>query len=103
MLTRRDVLKGLIALAAAPAIVKAESIMKIKPLIIPAGFTWDEHTVATVSLEITDGIHAGDYLRIYNADTGEILVNQIFKCDEDIITLSPQRNPIIVTSVRTIW
>jgi len=40
MLTRRDILKGMIAMATAPAIVQAGSIMRINPDIITPVYTW---------------------------------------------------------------
>ena len=48
MLNRRQFLASILALGVAPAIVRASSIMRVRPLILPSGTTWYVSNTASV-------------------------------------------------------
>jgi len=68
-MNRRDFLKGMLAACAAPAIVRASSLMPVRPLTAEAyictsddGLMWTERAAPTFDVMCTPGLNVGDVI-----------------------------------------
>jgi hypothetical protein len=78
--TRRGLIGSIGALFVAPAIVRAESLMKVKPVL--TGAPWDDFETTMLRKNITRGLIEGhNWMEIYHAR----ILNTGFKVSQEML------------------